>query len=220
MQHRFRQSLVFSFALAVLVLAAGCVSRPPAPPPSRDTPAGTVEMFKKYAREGNYAGEWDILSPGLKQRINQMAGRNVDVGDYMQARRQARTDPQMAQAEQALQTAFVSGQRQTGPNTMTVIVTATRGPFSKSAPVRMIKQDRWELSVVGSDEPYWGFVDDPTFGVEKQPDGSFIVWSRASAGAQRTEQRIPASDVRAYGVTSRWYLDDLGGLEQQFLGTP
>ena len=70
------------FHVVLVALAAfafsGCFSARQATAPSRDTPSGTVEMFKLYARKGDPAGEWDVLSPGLKQRISQQAGRKVD----------------------------------------------------------------------------------------------------------------------------------------------
>jgi hypothetical protein len=204
--------------LVLVLLLAGCVSRPPTPPATRATPEGTVELFKLYARQGDPAGEWDILSPNLKARLSREMGRQVDVADYVQARNAARNDPRLNDAERALQTVFVSGQSPLGPDARAVNVTATQGPFSKSAVIRMIRMQQWQLRVADKPEPYWGMVNDPTFGAEKQADGSYVVWYRPQPGAARSEERIPAASVLGYTVTERWYVDDLGGLENAFMG--
>lgn len=205
-----------ALVLALLVVA-GCVSRPPAPPATRTTPEGTVELFKVFARQGDSEGEWDILSPNLKARMSQQFGRTVDLADYIQARNVARTDPNLRRAERALQTVFVQSQQEIAPGTRLVTVVASEGPFSQAGQIRMIELRRWELTTRDSAEPFWGIVGDPEFGVDKLPDGSYRVWYQAP-GAARSEQVVPANQVTGYTVDSRWYVDDLGGLEQHFMG--
>ena len=207
--------------VVAIVLAAvglsGCFSPRQGATPSRDTPEGTVEMFKVYARRGDPAGEWDILSPGLKQRLSQQAGRTIDLADYSQARQMYRGDPRVRAAENMLQTAIVRKTTPIDANTVSVFVQTSGGPLAKSANLKMVKLSRWQLFVRGQDEPYWGFTNDRNFGAERRPDGSFVIWSRGQPGGPRTENVIPASDVANYTTDAQWYVDDLGGLESQFI---
>jgi len=203
-------------SLLCALAAGGCAARQGAPP-TRETAAGTVEMFKLHARQGDRAGEWDILSPGLKQRFSQRAGRQLDAADYVQARNAYRNDPQAKLAEQMLQTAIVRREEPAGPNAVWATIVTSGGPFGRSARIKMVKLDIWELRVAGEPEPYTGQVGDPTFGVEKRPDGSYDVIYRAGPGAEEQRTNVPASQVLGYRVTSKWYVDDLGELENQFV---
>lgn len=209
------------FRVVLVLLAAlgfsGCFSPRQAAPPSRDTPAGTVEMFKLYARRGDPAGEWDILSPGLKQRISQQAGRAVDEADYVQYRRQLRSNAQVRAAENILQTAIVTGTQQVDANTVVANVRTAGGPLARSARIRMVRITRWALYTNDSEEPYTGFSGDPMFGVEPRADGSYVVWQRMNPNAPRQDTVVPASNVRDFQQVPQWYVDDLGGLEQQFM---
>ncbi len=210
---KIRVSLVLVAALGL----AGCFSPRQATPPSRDTPAGTVEMFKLYARRGQPGGEWDILSPGLKQRVSQQAGRQIDKTDYIQYRKQLRNDARVRAAENILQTAIVVNTQQVDPNTVLATVRTSGGPLARTARIRMVRLTTWQLYTADSDEPYWGFANDPLIGVEPQPDGSYVVWSRRSPDAAPRRTTVPAAQVRDFKQVSAWYVDDLGGLEQQFM---
>ena len=204
-------------ALIVLTLT-GCFKARQAEPPSRATPAGTVEMFKAYARQRNREGEWDILSPAFKERLSQRAGRNVDLADWVQARDMYSTDPRVAQAERFLQNAVVVNTVPDGPNAVKATIQVSGGPFiSKSGIIRMVKLDRWELYVRGQTEPYTGTNNDPLFGVEPQADGSYVIWYRDTPGGARSEEVIPAADVANFVRDGRWYVDHLGDLEGQFM---
>ncbi len=205
------------FGLLGALALGGCFSPRQAAPPSRETPAGTVEMFKQFARRGDPAGEWDILSPDLKRRLGQQAGRTIDLADYTAARQAYRNDPRVRAAENLLQTAIVRQTQPTGPDRVMATVVTSGGPLARSANLQMVRLTKWELSVNGQAEPYWGFTSDPLFGADRQSDGSYVVWYRQDPNGARSEQRIPASDVRNYHQTSAWYVDDLGGLESQFL---
>jgi len=204
-------------ALAAFAFS-GCFSARQATAPSRDTPSGTVEMFKLYARKGDPAGEWDVLSPGLKQRISQQAGRKVDEADYIQYRKSLRRDTRVRAAENILQTAVVVNTQQVDANTVFAFVRTSGGPLAKSARIRMIRLTRWALYTTDSSEPFWGHSNDPLFGIESRPDGSYVIWSRTTPGGPRNDQVIPASQVRDFKQVSQWYVDDLGGLEKQFMG--
>jgi hypothetical protein len=208
------RSLVLG-GLASALLLTGCLSPRQASPPTRETPAGTVEMFKVHARQRNYAGEWDILSTAFKERINQKADRHVDAADYSQARVAAMRDSQAQLAEQALQTAIVTRTQQIDANTVTATVQTSGGPFARSAQIRMVREQRWELFVTGQSEPYSGDVNDPSFTAERQADGSYHVVFRPERGDPQVTP-VPAAQVREYRTSSKWYVDSLGELESQF----
>lgn len=202
--------------LVVLVLAAsflgmGCAARQ-ATAPTRATPSGTVEMFKLKARYGDRSGEWDILSPDFKRRLSERAGRTVDVADYTQAREMYRGDPQVQLAEKMLQTAIAKNVRQVGPDRVRVVIQTSGGPFAKSGEIGMVRLQSWTLQPVGSPQAYQGFVGDPTLAATKQADGSYVITANGN-----TLATIPANQVAGYEVESHWYVDDLGGMEQQFL---
>jgi hypothetical protein len=209
-----RRSVVFSVLMALAL--PGCLSPRQGATPTRTTPAGTVEMFKQFARQGDRAGEWDVLSPGLKQRLAQRVGREVDLADYIQARSAYRNNSQVRLAEQALQTAIVTNTRQVDANTVMATIQTSGGPFARSANIRMIRLERWMLWVHGQDEPYQGTVGDPEFTASRQGDGSYVIAFR-SADGRVSQEVVPAQQVRNYETASKWYVDHLGELESQFL---
>ncbi len=199
------------FVLVVALLAGGCSARQ-ATAPSRATPSGTVEMFKLKARYGDRSGEWDILSPGFKERLSQQAGRTVDVADYTQARNMYRGDTKVQLAEKMLQTAIATSVRQVGPDRARVAIQTSGGPFAKSGEIGMVRLQTWKLQPAGGTQTYSGFVGDPMLAATKQADGSFIVTSGG-----RVVATIPANQVASYRTEAYWYVDDLGGMEQQFM---
>ena len=197
--------------LAVGFLGIGCAARQ-ATAPTRATPSGTVEMFKMKARYGDRSGEWDILSPDFKARISQQAGRTVDVADYTHARDMYRGNPQVQMAEKMLQTAIATNVRQVGPDRARLVIQTSGGPFAKSGEIGMVRLQTWKLQPVGGGQAYSGFVGDPMLAATKQADGSFVISSNGN-----TIATVPANQVADYRVESNWYVDDLGGMEQQFL---
>ncbi len=199
-------------AVCAVVLSA-CASAPRVPP-SRDTPEATVELFKVMDRRRDWAGEWDLLSPALKQRLSARAGRNVDPGDYASARNAYRGDPRVGAAEQLLQTAQCRHIELMGDDLAYVTVQALR-PVGRSVRVRMVRLERWELWVAGDPEPYWGIRGDPLMDVERRPDGGYAVLSRATPAEDFRRTEFSADQVRSFGTRRQWYLDDLGGIEAE-----
>jgi hypothetical protein len=204
--------------LPALLVASGCAS-PPRVPPSRESPEAMVELFKVMDRKQDWGGQWDLLSPGLKQRLSRRAGRNVDPADYASARNAYRNDPMVRTAEQLLQTAQVRRVQPDGPNAAYVVVQALR-PVGKSARIRMVKMDRWELYTAGDPEPYWGITGDPLMTVERMADGGYAVLTRASAAGEWKRMDFPSDQVERFATSSVWYIDDLGGLEAEIVGAP
>lgn len=205
-----RRTLLPLLLLAVLSLAAACAARQ-ATAPTRATPSGTVEMFKMYARYGNRSGEWDILSPGFKERLSQQAGRQIDRADYMQARDMYRGDPRVQAAEKMLQTAIVVREEPLGPGRVRATIRTAGGPFAQSGQVTMVQLQSWKLKRAGQDEPWSGYVGDPLLAAAKQADGSYVITSNGKVLAT-----VPADQVESYTTESSWYVDDLGGMERQF----
>lgn len=200
--------------VALLLFASfglGCAARQ-ATAPDRATPSGTVEMFKLKARYGDREGEWDILSPDFKQRLSQRVGRTVDIADYTQAREMYRGDAKVQLAEKMLQTAIATSVRQQGPDRARVIIQTSGGPLAKSGEIGMVRLQTWKLQPVGGGQAYSGFVGDPMLAATKQPDGSYVITSSGN-----TVATVPANQVAGYTVDTNWYVDDLGGMEQQFL---
>jgi hypothetical protein len=178
-----------------------------------------VELFKVMDRKQDWGGQWDLLSPGLKQRLSQRAGRNVDPADYASARNAYRTDPMVRTAEQLLQTAQVRRVQPDGPDAAYVVVQALR-PVGRSARIRMIKMDRWALYTAGDPEPYWGLEGDPLMTLQRTPDGGYAILTRASERGEWKRMDFPADQVQRFETSSVWYIDDLGGLEAEIVGAP
>ena len=202
---------LFAALLVVIFFGVGCSARQ-ATAPTRSSPSGTVEMFKMKARYGDREGEWDILSPDFKARLSQQAGRTIDVADYAQFRDMYRGNAQVQLAEKMLQTAIATNVRQVGPDRVRVVIQTSGGPFAKSGEIGMVRLQTWRLQAAGAPQPYKGFVGDPMLAATQQPDGSYVITSNGN-----TIQTVPANQVQDYRVESNWYVDDLGGMEQQFL---
>ncbi len=201
--------LVSSFFLAACATTSG--------PRTRETPAGTVELFKFFEQKGDRAGQWDILSPDFKRRLSDQAGRNVDLADYEYIRNASRSDPRVRAAEEAVGTVSVQRVRPQGPNRAAVTVNVLGKLIGKNATIGMVRLEAWELTTVDDPEPYWGIVGDPLIGIESTGDGGYVVWTRATPNGQKTRMTFPASQVKGYRSVSKWYVDDLGGLEEQFM---
>lgn len=196
-----------TIALTILLIIPACGSGPA----TRETPEGTVEMFKLYNKKGDRAGEWDVLSPNFKRRISQRAGRNVDLADYETIIETYRQDPKVRLAETLLQTATVTDKQEIDENTTRVTIRAG-GPLGKSATVTMRRLMKWELKTTTDPEPYWGIVGDESIQLTRGADGSYTVGTGGG-----WSQTFAASEVESYNVSNQWYVDDLGELEGDFM---
>jgi hypothetical protein len=199
--------------LAIAVVVAGCSSGGRA---TRETPAGTIEQFKVAARIQNHEEEWDILSPDLKRRLSKMAGRSIDYADYVTFINSQKSSPEYRQAMTALQAAQVGRVVMHSANRATATISGPMG-IGGQHQVGMVRLDRWELLTRDDPQPYNGIVGDPDIRVTRGSDGGYTVTMHNPATGQETwRQSFPATDVTNYTVASKWYVDDLGGLESQF----
>ena len=123
-----------------------------------------------------------------------------------------RGDAKVQLAEKMLQTAIATSVRQQGPDRARVIIQTSGGPLAKSGEIGMVRLQTWKLQPVGGGQAYSGFVGDPMLAATKQPDGSYVITSNGN-----TVATVPANQVAGYTVDTNWYVDDLGGMEQQFL---
>lgn len=197
----------------VLLATSGCAS---GVAPSRESPAGTIEQFKVASRLRDYHEQWDILSPNLKRRLSDRAGRNLDFGDYRTFMNAQRNDPQVKNAEAALQAAQVGRVVMHDANRATATVSGPMG-LGGSYQIGMVRLDRWELEIKGDPQPYDGIVGDIDSRITRAADGSYIVTMHdPHTGSETWRQVFPAADVESYKVVSKWYVDDLGDLEAQF----
>ncbi|MGE0192784.1 MAG: hypothetical protein AB7T63_12180 [Planctomycetota bacterium] len=200
--HRLVVSLATAFALTLTACGSPGVAA------TRSTPDGTVQWFKAQASNKNYANEWDALSPGLKRRLSQSAGRNVDLGDYIFMRNKLQENPQVRFAEQFIDFASISSPRMNGPNQARVTV----GAFGNNTDLGLVRLQRWELWINGENQPYTGTLGDPAIRAEEQPDGTVVVVQQGLEPLVFEKRQ-----VGRYQVIDQWYIDDLGNMEQQFL---
>jgi hypothetical protein len=201
-------------ALPVLALLTGGAR----PAPNVSTPAETLQRLKWAVARSDRAGEWATLSPGFKLRLNQQAGRNVDVGDYTTVREAQRNNPRIRKLEQYLPSARITGVWYDGRGGARVTI-RFGGPlfFGASAQVGMIHHAIWELWIHGESTPYWGFMGSKQMEVFSHPDRSVTVRSRDPQGKVTWEETFPAGRVRAYQQTTRWYFNDFGAMESEFV---
>ena len=168
------------------------------------------------ARIQNREEEWDILSPNLKRRLSQMAGRNLDFGDYVTFVNSQKSSPEYRQAMTALQAAQVGRVVMHSANRATATISGPMG-IGGSYQVGMIRLDQWELLIKDDPQPYNGIVGDTDVTVTRGSDGSYTVTMRnPQTGEQTWAQTFLPDEVESYAVSSKWYVDDLGGLESQF----
>ncbi len=204
-------SMAIAGLMSAAVLFSGCISQSSGPA-TRSTPAGTIESFKKAAARGDRRAEWDILSPNFKKRLSRQAGRNVDLADYITARNALRSDPQVRLAESMLKTAKVQRTEMQGENSAYLTITAGPLGVKKTARIHMVRMQRWELHVAGDDEPYSGIVGDSSSTYRRNADGGYTV--SGSGGFSETFRR---DEIRDFKTSTKWYVDDLGGMERQFM---
>ena len=207
----FSSLTVFFAAFA----AAGCSGYVESVPRTRNTPGGTIETFKFATARKDYKAEWETFSPAFQRRISRMAGRNVDFADYALARRTMRRDTRVQIAENLLGQAVVRRTQMQGQNRARVRVDA---PLGKTVNVGLVRLTKWQLFVVGDDQPYEGFSNNETIRYERGNDGSFTVFSRFDPGSPPSQETFQRDEVRNFREVSIWYIDDLGGMEAQLAG--
>ena len=213
MQYRL---LVLLPVMALLLVGAGRGRRVRSTMPS---PSATLQELKTAVARGDRAGEWNTLSPGLKQRINKRAGRNVDVGDYTTFRNSNRRDPNVLRAEKYLRGARIKGIRYYGGGHAWVGIRFGGFLIGKTIGVRMVNHAYWELRVVGESQPYWGFEGDRSIEATKsKTDGSWTVVTRDRAGKITWQNTWPYKKVRYYREKTKWFFNDFGQFEQEFFG--
>ena len=206
--------LTTASVLLTALAAIGC-STVESVPATRNTPGGTIEMFKKATARKDYKAEWEIFSPGFQRRISRMAGRNVDFADYALARRTMRRDTRVQIAETLLGQAVVRNVSMQGQDRARVRVDA---PLGKTINTGLVRLTKWQLYVTGDSQPYEGFSTDRTVRYERGPGGSYTVVSQFDPGSAPTKETFSADQVRNFREVSLWYIDDLGGMEQQLAG--
>ena len=187
------------------------------------TPQRTLSLLVRGIMRGDRALEWGTLSPGFKKRLNEMAGRNVDVGDYTTFRDSQRTDPQIRKMESIINTARITGLSYDGRGFASVII-RFGGPlfFGQSIRVQMVNHKLWVLFVKGEREPYWGFDGDKAIeavpGKDKDgsKDGSYTVLTRSKDGKVTWQASFPKEKVVRYITKTRWYFNNFGAMEREF----
>jgi len=203
-----------SLSLPLLLLLAPVATGAARPwPPQR-----TLSLLVRGVMRRDRAMEWGTLSPAFKRRLNQMAGRNVDVADYTTFRDSQRTDPQIRQMESVIHTARITGIRYDGRGFASVVI-RFGGPlfFGRSIRVQMVNHTLWVLFVKGEREPYWGFVGDRAIEALAGKDGAYTVVTRGPDGKISWQQEFPKEKVVRYFKKTRWYFNNFGAMEAQFL---
>jgi len=181
------------------------------------TPQRTLQLLVRGVIRRDRALEWGTLSPAFKKRLNQMAGRNVDVGDYTTFRDSQRTDPQIRKMESIINTARITGLSYDGKGYASVII-RFGGPlfFGRSIRVQMVNHELWVLFIKGEREPYWGFKGDKAIEAVKGKDGAYTVITRTPDGKESWKQTFPKDKVARYLTKTRWYFNNFGAMEDQF----
>jgi hypothetical protein len=173
---------------------------------SRDTPEKTYEYFKAMVRANQYAGEWAVFSPNAKRQANQLAGRNVDLGDYATAR-QTLANNNTAEMQALINSSLV-GVQAMGPDRAQVTITDGR----RQVTVRMARLAVWELRVAGEADPYTDFVRSAADAVALNPDGSITVRVQPPASTGSFLRTIPRERIEGFAVKTQWYVDDLSNI--------
>jgi hypothetical protein len=197
------------FAVAGAVLLAACGGRPQPVTQvglNRDTPEKTYEYFKVMVRSNQYAAEWSVFSPNAKRQANQLAGRNVDLGDYATARQTLANNN--TGEMQALINSSLQGVTPMGPDRATVTISDGRRQVS----VRMARLTTWELKVAGEADPYSDFVRSAADAVAVNPDGSITVRVQPPASTGSFLRTVPRERIEGFAIKSQWYVDDLSNI--------
>jgi hypothetical protein len=181
---------------------------------NRDTPQNTYEYFKAMVRANQHAAEWSVFSPNAKRQANQMAGRNVDIGDYSQARQIIATNSN-ADMQALLNSSFLGATPQ-GPDRSVVTI----GSAGRQVSVRMVRLTTWELRVSGEAEPYGDFVRSAGDAVATNADGSITVRVQPPAGTASILRTIPKDRIDGFAIKSQWYVDDLSGIQGGMTSMP
>ena len=201
---------VTSMAIAVLVLLAGSE----AAAVGGRSPQDALARLKRAVASGDRAGEWALLSPAFKRRLNRKAGRVVDLGDYSAIREIQRGDGQIREAEGALRNARVKKVRYDGRGFARVTL-RVGGFVGQYIEVGMVHHAHWELRVKGEPDPYWGFAGDKSIRAVRGKDGSYTVSTHDEKGKVVWKETFPKKKVVSFQRTSSWYFNSLGAVEDQ-----
>jgi hypothetical protein len=181
---------------------------------NRETPEATYQYFKAVARANQYAAEWATFSPNAKRQANQMAGRNVDLGDYTFARQTLATNGNGDMA--AFLNSTLVGVQPIGENTANVTISGG----GRQVSVRMARLTTWELKVAGERDPYSDFVRSAADAVAVNGDGSITVRVTPPSSTSGYLRTIPRDRIEGFAIKSQWYVDDLSTLQGVTQGGP
>lgn len=179
---------------------------------NRLTPHATFDYLKAMAAANQVEAEWSTFSPGFKRRLSEQVGRNVDVGDYAQAR--ATIASNSTKEMRLLLDAEFVGEKQLSDEV--AMVTIRSG--GRQATPRFIRMTAWRLKIRGEGDPVSEFVPSASDAVSMAPDGSFSVRVAPSGGTAAYLREIPANRIESFEMTPLWYLDDFGGVESAVAG--
>ncbi len=209
-------ALSMLFATTPLLLAPGSAVSAPA---IKGKPEQTLERFKRAFARKDHGTEWETLSPGFKIRLNQRAGRNVDVGDYIAARNAHGNDPRIRELAQWMHTARITVLKyDSRGRALATIRFGTPLLLGKEVTVTMVHHELWELWIKGERQPYWGFKGSKRIEVFQNPKtGVHTVRTKDARGRVTWKKSWPRSEVQAYRTLTRWYFDNFGKFEQQMM---
>ncbi|MDA1194789.1 MAG: hypothetical protein O2894_06360 [Planctomycetota bacterium] len=216
--HRLIRPAPLALLCFLALVAAPHVARGQEPT-VRGKPEETLARFKGAFARNDHQSEWDTLSPGFKRRISAQVGRTVDVGDYTAMREQHRNDPRMRELRQWLPSAGMTRIRYRGDGYADVNIRFGAAILvGQDVSARMVNHTLWELWIHGETQPYWGFTDDQTMRVYRTREGNnYVVETRDAKGKVTWRKQWKPEQVRSYQVSTRWYFDGFGTIEQEFM---
>lgn len=210
-----RLRALFLGPTAAVIALAGCAVRGQ---PVREvglnrlSPHATFDYLKAMVAANQVEAEWATFSPGFKRRLSEQVGRNVDVGDYAQARGTIASNS-TKEMRLILDAEFVSEKMLSDE---VALVTIRSG--GRQASPRFIRMTAWRLKIRGEGDPVSEFVSSASDAVSMAPDGSFSVRVAPSGGTAAYLREIPANRIESFEMTPLWYLDDFGGVETAVAG--
>jgi hypothetical protein len=179
---------------------------------NRATPAATYEYLKAMVGANQVDAEWHSFSPGFKRRLSERAGRNVDVGDYGHARATIASNA-TKEIAMLLSSELVSEEKLSDS---VAVLTIRSG--SRQASPRFVKLTTWELRLKGEGQPVEEFIPRAADVVGISREGSVSLRVTPSTGTAAFLKDIPTDRIEELHVTSEWYLDDFGGVEDAVVG--
>ena len=179
---------------------------------SRETPKDAYEYLKAMIGANQVEAEWRSFSPGFKRRLSEQVGRNVDVGDYSQARATIASNS-TKQIQMVLESEYVSD-RALSENVALVTIRAGK----RQATPRFVKMTTWELTLKGEGEPVAEFIPKAADVVSISPTGDVAMRVTPSSGTSAFLKDIPPDKIQRLVIQDEWYLDDFGGVEDAVVG--